>query len=107
MVKSQTEVQAGPPIATLRSEGGAAPATPGLLLPSYTTPWDAAGLYLSNELLGGLELADDLLRGVPSAFHGGDPAQFGRLRTLIHPGPISESASVQWIKDLVDKANAQ
>jgi hypothetical protein len=28
----------------LRSEGGepSAPATPGLLLPSYTTPWDAA-----------------------------------------------------------------
>lgn len=35
----------------LRSEGGepSAPATPGLLLPSYTTPWDAA-LYGSRAL---------------------------------------------------------
>jgi len=32
------------PLPQLRSEGGepSAPATPGLILPSYTTPWDAA-----------------------------------------------------------------
>ena len=32
------------------------------------------GLALGDQLLGGLELADDLLRCVPSPFHGGVPA---------------------------------
>jgi hypothetical protein len=49
VVVLRTGSQTGPPWAPhplpqLRSEGGepSAPATPGLLLPSYTTPWDAA-----------------------------------------------------------------
>ncbi len=33
----------------------------------------ADGLALGNQLLGGLELADDLLGCVPGAFHGGVP----------------------------------
>ena len=46
------------------------------------------GLALSDQLLGGFELADGLLRCVPGAFHGRDPAQSGRMRTVIHPGPV-------------------
>jgi hypothetical protein len=37
----------------LISEGGepSAPATPGLILPSYTTPWDAAALEIQTQRL--------------------------------------------------------
>ncbi len=58
------------------------------------------GLALADQLLGGslllfekasptqkpfgLELADDLLRCVPGAFHGRDPGLVWQLKTLIH-----------------------
>jgi len=42
------------------------------------------GLALGDQLLGGFELADDLLPRMPDGFHGEVP---GRMRTPIHPGP--------------------
>ena len=49
------------------------------------------GFALGYQLIGRFELADDLLRRVPGAFHGEIPglARPDRIRTLIHPGPIS------------------
>ena len=45
-------------------------------------------LAVEDQLLGGLELADDLPRRVRGAFHGEVPGPAWRVRTLIHPGPV-------------------
>ena len=47
------------------------------------------GLALGDQLLGGIELAVNLLRCRLGGFLGMCPAQSGRLRTLIHPGSVS------------------
>lgn len=47
------------------------------------------GLAMGDQLLGGFELANDLLLCMPGPFHGKLPAQSGRTRMLIEPGPIS------------------
>jgi len=54
---------------------------------------DAADLddapVLGDQLLRGLELVDDLLRRIPGSFMVRPPAQYGRMSTLIKPGPTS------------------
>ena len=58
------------------------------------------GLALGDQLLGSLELADDLLRVCLVRFMVESPAQSGRMRTLIHPGLIA-GAYVNINKDLL------
>jgi len=60
------------------------------------------GLALGDQLLGGFELTDDLLRHVPGAFRGEVPGQSARMRTLIRPGTTcggarhEASSTLQW-----------
>jgi len=46
------------------------------------------GLALGDQLLRSFQLADDLLHRVPGVFMVRSPAQSGKMRTRIHPGPI-------------------
>jgi len=52
------------------------------------------GLALGDQLLGGFELSDDLFGCMPGGFMVESPAQSGRMRTLIYPGPIYGSTSL-------------
>jgi hypothetical protein len=52
---------------------------------------------MCDQQLGGFELADDLLGCPPGAFHAGHLAQSGRMRTLIHPAPVSGSTSISFL----------